>query len=360
MDNPGTLHREDGRILRQFEEDARPPSAGGEVVRLTSDLGMAARRLHVDAATGEGVCEFYRLEPGFYLLVSNLERRIAVASRVIGEDLVEFHYRLSGQLELSGRWGELAVAELAFLLWYQPSGYDDVYERVELTGRRDVSVGLYCTPDWLRRAFSERNDTLPGVISALIHEKQRETGLVYRLLPLSAAMPPVLDALVRNSFPGNMGLIQAKAKALELLCLSIDALGRSSGDPSSSKLRFTDRDLANVAQARAILAEEYAEPPRLAVLARRVGLNVAKLPHGFKRQYGETMNEFVRRTRLERARELLSSTDLQIGQVAAEVGYRHHSTFTTAFAEHFGIPPKAFVNGRRIYGKTEAATASPT
>ena len=70
------------------------------------------------------------------------------------------------------------------------------------------------------------------------------------------------------------------------------------------------------------------------------------------------MHEFIRRTKLERARELLSTTDLQIGQVAEDVGYRHHSTFTTAFAEHFGIPPKAIVSARRAYGKSAAGRPS--
>jgi len=51
----------------------------------------------------------------------------------------------------------------------------------------------------------------------------------------------------------------------------------------------------------------------------------------------------VRRERLEFARELLRTSDLQVQQIARRVGYAHHGSFTAAFTRQFGYSPKKVV-----------------
>jgi len=45
---------------------------------------------------------------------------------------------------------------------------------------------------------------------------------------------------------------------------------------------------------------------------------------------------------------LLMGSDLQVSQIAYEVGYSHHSTFTAAFTSRFGITPKLLARSRRL------------
>lgn len=339
-------HREAGRILCRFPQDGSVASSGDE---RSSGLGLAARRVPVDGDAGQGIHEFHRLDEGFYLLMMNVQRHGAVSFHQAGESLIEFHYRLTGRLRLSGAWGAVDVTASEFLLWYQPAGFDDVLERVDVGADPDISVTLYCTPEWLAKAFGDKFEALPPSMRSILG--QGRGGLHYKVLPHHAKAAQALHDVVENVMPGNLALMRAHSKALELLCLSLEALNRAEESDPPSRLRLSDRDLKNVSAARAILEAEFADPPPLNVLARRVGLNMAKLPFGFKKLYGETIPEFIRRRRLERAHELLASTDLQIGLVAAEVGYRHHSTFTAAFAEYFGVPPKSVVNARHAYGK---------
>ncbi len=104
------------------------------------------------------------------------------------------------------------------------------------------------------------------------------------------------------------------------------------------RLSATDQRLLQ--QARDLLESRFAAPPRLSSLARRVGMNPSKLCALFKLRFGESVFDFVRRRRLEHARDLLTQSKMQVSQVAAAVGYRHHSTFTAAFTHHFGMAPK--------------------
>jgi AraC-like DNA-binding protein len=54
------------------------------------------------------------------------------------------------------------------------------------------------------------------------------------------------------------------------------------------------------------------------------------------------MKEFIANIRLNKAQQLISKGDLNVTQVALEVGYVHSSNFTTAFKNKFGISPKTF------------------
>ena len=349
---PPAPHRIGGRILAALGE--QPNGAGdlvcGQQATSLSDPSQRARKVELSAQLGEGSHIFHRLDTGFYLLITNMHLSTSWATQVVGENLIEFHYRISNILELRGGWGELHVGEANFLLWYQPDGHDDVFETVS-DDAREISVGLYCSPEWLKNAFGE-GEPLPDIIKTIVDGQMDD--LCYRLLPYYPGTVPLLEALVQSTTSG-LSPIRAQAKALDLLFLSLAAI-QNAPSVENARLRLTDRDLANIERAHSLLSAEYAHPPALHLLARRVGLNTTKLPWGFKRQYGVTIQEFIRRRRMERAQQLLATTDLQISQVASEVGYKHHSTFTAAFADHFGFPPKAVVNGRNAYGKVGASS----
>jgi len=347
---PPAPHRIGGKLLATLGEDSAgiADSTVGQPTGVRRDGSSSTRKVELASQFGEGSHIFLRLDEGFYLLITNMHLSTSWATQVIGENLIEFHYRISNILELRGEWGELRVNEANFLLWYQPDGHDDVFETVS-DDAREISVGLYCSPRWLKNAFGE-GEPLPDMIEKIVEGQMDD--LYYRLLPYYPGTAPLLESLVHCTTSG-ISPIRVHAKALDLLFLSIAAV-QNAPSMENSRLRLTDRDVANVERAHDLLSVEFARPPALHVLARQVGLNTTKLPWGFKRQYGVTIQEFIRRRRLERAQELLETTDMQVSQVALEVGYKHHSTFTAAFADHFGFPPKAIVNGRYAYGKVRA------
>ena len=62
----------------------------------------------------------------------------------------------------------------------------------------------------------------------------------------------------------------------------------------------------------------------------------------FHAQLGETVMQYVRRLRLERAARTLGSADVRLLDIALEAGYASHEAFTRAFADRFGVPPSQF------------------
>ena len=59
----------------------------------------------------------------------------------------------------------------------------------------------------------------------------------------------------------------------------------------------------------------------------------------FKRVTGEGCNEYIVRKRIERAKSLLSTTTLKVGEISIMVGYHDMNYFSLAFKKHIGVSP---------------------
>jgi AraC-like DNA-binding protein len=55
---------------------------------------------------------------------------------------------------------------------------------------------------------------------------------------------------------------------------------------------------------------------------------------------GDTATEFIRKIRLEKAKELLEKTDLTVSEIGYKVGFSSPSYFTKCFKNQFGRIPK--------------------
>jgi len=112
---------------------------------------------------------------------------------------------------------------------------------------------------------------------------------------------------------------------------------------SSLARRDSQADLAGrLERARQLMDAAYDEPLNLDDVARVAFLS----PHHFHRQFrrlvGETPHQYLTRRRIERARELLLTTELSVTQVCLAVGFSSLGSFSTLFRRFVGAPPTQF------------------
>ncbi len=77
-----------------------------------------------------------------------------------------------------------------------------------------------------------------------------------------------------------------------------------------------------------------------AYLARKVDVSPEYLTRLFRKEFGETILEHVRRRRMERASHLLQRSTLPIKMVAGAVGFTDLQRFNKAVRTHFGMCPR--------------------
>jgi LacI family transcriptional regulator len=83
-------------------------------------------------------------------------------------------------------------------------------------------------------------------------------------------------------------------------------------------------------------------------VARRAGISLRALHYAFRRELQRTPGQHLLRLRLARARELVETGALKLGEVATACGFSTLRNFHRAFRREFGSPPAALRNARLI------------
>ena len=94
-----------------------------------------------------------------------------------------------------------------------------------------------------------------------------------------------------------------------------------------------------VRQAIGLLSEDLSRNVDIEVLARSVNLSSSRLRHLFKDETGLTPAQYLKRLRLERARELIDGSFLRLKEVMPKVGISDESHFVKDFKKEHGLPP---------------------
>ena len=91
-----------------------------------------------------------------------------------------------------------------------------------------------------------------------------------------------------------------------------------------------------------ILHEESSESLTLSSVAKSVGVHPVYLASTFRKYYGCTLGEHVRRLRIERACRALGTSDAPITEVAVTAGFADHSHLCKTFKKLTGLTPAAY------------------
>jgi DNA-binding response OmpR family regulator len=111
--------------------------------------------------------------------------------------------------------------------------------------------------------------------------------------------------------------------------------------------RPLDFDALVLATACRVIDANLADLPALPEIARAAGTYRERLNALFNERLGKSVFEHVRERRHERALQLLRETDLDVGAIAALVGFKNARNFSTAFRERSGMAPLAWRRSAR-------------
>jgi AraC family transcriptional regulator len=95
-------------------------------------------------------------------------------------------------------------------------------------------------------------------------------------------------------------------------------------------------------RAREQLHDEWRRTPDLAELAHTAGVHPVYLARAFRRRYGCSPGEYLRRCRMERAVALLHDRRIALAEIAAACGFVDQSHFTHAFRRQYRCTPAQY------------------
>ena len=80
----------------------------------------------------------------------------------------------------------------------------------------------------------------------------------------------------------------------------------------------------------------------LAAISNHFKLSESYFSRFFKEQFGETFSSYLEKFRIDRAKQLLISTDLSVDMIGGKTGYCNTRSFRRAFKRITGINPKSY------------------
>ncbi|MGG1555180.1 helix-turn-helix domain-containing protein [Paenibacillus ferrarius] len=92
-------------------------------------------------------------------------------------------------------------------------------------------------------------------------------------------------------------------------------------------------------RTRKLIEERYAQDLSLQLAADQLGLSPSYLSELIKQHWGETFIAYVTRYRIDKAKNLLLKTELNIADIAAEIGYGNATHLIRVFKKSEGMTP---------------------
>lgn len=106
-------------------------------------------------------------------------------------------------------------------------------------------------------------------------------------------------------------------------------------------LTQVDSHHGKIARSIVNIRENYAQPISVDDMAREAGMSEPVFHRAFKAITGSSPHQYLKTTRLHRAKGLIVSDGLPVGDAARRVGYDNPAHFSREFKKHFKVSPKA-------------------
>lgn len=196
----------------------------------------------------------------------------------------------------------------------------------------------------VRKEFLKKRTTNVSSLNKKLHEVFVDTDHDYRFAnygTLNLKMADLIKRLKKVKGKGMLRILKIEAKVYEILSVHIQQHNRLlEGVPLPTSL--IKSELKIVRKFGNNILKNPAKNYTLEQLSLDSGLTQAKLQDGFKFLYNRTVTEYIRHVRLESARDMLRTTDLNVSQIVYSIGFSSRSYFSKIFREKYNITPNQF------------------
>lgn len=175
-----------------------------------------------------------------------------------------------------------------------------------------------------------------------------QTGQVMRQKPTTAAFSRAVEkarelgvdidnARAKEAFLTTPVVSQKKLDSISILLTTFaDHLSMKTNQIA---LQAANAEPPVITKAKQFIREHYTEDLSLGQVAAAVHTSVFYFCKIFRKVTGTTFTEFVSRTRIERAKNLLLNQNLRVSEIAYEVGFQSLTHFNRVFKKIAGESP---------------------
>ena len=149
-----------------------------------------------------------------------------------------------------------------------------------------------------------------------------------------------LNKLLNVGFNNKAGIVTL-AQTVEI--------GHNLGNDLKAKQQAApDRQTLIAEDIHHCLTDDFSTKYTAAEFAKKYGVSDTTVKKYFKNVYGYGFKEYQTKVRMEWAAEMLSSTNMKIGEISEKTGFARQTKFTKAFKNYYGVTPMVYRRNCRM------------
>ena len=210
---------------------------------------------------------------------------------------------------------------------------------------------------------SDTNSFRGGLGSILkdLYSKVPDNESFKHLGGVSSNVEKYAKALVKNRRTDVVGRLITEAAVLNTMAAQLETHEKSTKDKFEVS-KLSDYELERLLNAVVDMQRNIDNPHTIALFSKRVGISPKKIQEGFRFLFGQTFASFLKDFRLEIARDLLETTDLQVSQITMRIGIASKSHFSKIFLKRYRMLPRDYreslINATRSFELTYRSKAA--
>lgn len=313
---------------------------------ISSKEGEEIYRLNEPA--GEGIMRHTHIANGVELVYSELEEQNpTLQEEQKAFDMLEIMYIVDGHAEFELANRQFVSGEKGDVMIFNSQS---AVRRTVLgkSGMNCISLILFTEDailflnDFLQTKTFSKEIFFPSIRSSKGVMTICGSELLEKLFLETIKLPSVY-----SKFKTKLCITQIILNLMEI-CKKNESLKNGQNDlegkelKESSDLYFSGTTGRKVQNVRRLINANLENEISIEELSQKVNLNRTTMQKVFKEMYGLTVNEYKTKARIQKAKNLLATTDFSITKISSLCGYVNASKFSEVFKKQEGILPKDF------------------
>lgn len=195
-----------------------------------------------------------------------------------------------------------------------------------------ITYGL----DFLSELFQNDDNSSIGELASCVHSKKPYVATP-KAVAYQGRIAEVLGTVMKCPFSGVTRYLFLESKMMELFVLQMQPAQTVTGERGKDSWTTVDKDRLHA--VKDYIESSFLEDFSLKDLTYKFGLNEFKLKKGYKQLFQTTVFGHVHQLRMEKAKKLLRTNEMNVSEAAFFIGYDNVSSFCTEFKKRFGCSP---------------------
>ncbi len=259
-------------------------------------------------------------------------------------DLIYFIYCSTGQVLHKAKDQEAVIDEYQTAIIIDPNDTDLTIKAGEMVKLSIISI----------EKTEQANEGISSEIHRIFEEKLENKSFLY----YGSSNLQIADQISKLSNTTKKGVVKKLfVEGVIQLILAME-IQHHHKDVSTDNVLIglltlrEQKIIKNIAQE---IQNNCDYPFSIKYLIQKTGLSAAKLQEGFKLLYDRTVTDYIKNVRIEKAEDLIKTTDLNISEIVYAIGFTSRSYFSKIFKEKYNCSPRYYQEKSRIYSLANTA-----